>query len=168
MYRKILLPLLFLFFVFSTAQSTDPSPFWQKVRFGGGLGLGFGNNSFNLQLAPSAIYEVNTYFATGFGLQFNYSEFNDDRFLGYGATWLNFFNPIPMVQLSTELEQWRVNLSNDSFGTTLEEDYWLTSLFLGIGYRSNNVTFGIRYDVLYDNDRSLYADPWIPFVRVYF
>ena len=168
MNRKILLLLAFHFFVSSFAQSTNAHPFWEKVRFGGGLGLGFGNNSFNIQLAPSAIYEANTYYATGFGLQFNYAEFNDDRFLGYGATWLNLFNPIPMIQLSTELEQWRVNLSNESFGIPLEENYWLTSLFLGAGYRNNNITFGIRYDVLYDDDRSLYADPWVPFVRVYF
>ena len=31
-----------------------------------------------------------------------------------------------------------------------------------------DVTFGIRYDVLYDSERSIYADPWAPFVRFYF
>ena len=168
MRRNILYLFLLVFTISSYSQSTNQAAFWDNVRYGGGLGLGFGNNSFNLQVSPSAIYEANPYYATGFGLQFNYAEFNDDTFLGYGATWMNFFNPIPMLQLSAELEQWRVNFSNDSFGTTIEENYWLTSLFMGAGYRSNNVTFGIRYDVLYDEDRSIYADPWIPFVRVYF
>lgn len=161
--------ILFLLATFlCNAQQSDPHPFWGKVRYGGGLGLGFGNNSFNLQLAPSAIYEANTYYATGLGLQLNYSKFREDKFLGYGASWMNFFNPVPMIQLSTELEQWRVNLSNDSFGSTIEDNYWLTSLFVGVGYRSNGITFGIRYDVLYDEDRSIYADPWIPFVRFFF
>jgi hypothetical protein len=26
----------------------------------------------------------------------------------------------------------------------------------------------VRYDVLYDNERSVYADPWAPFVRFFF
>ncbi len=150
------------------AQQNNQHHFWSKVRYGGGLGLGFGNNSFNLQLAPSAIYEANTYYSTGMGLQLNYSKFGDDKFVGYGASWMNFFNPVPMVQLSAELEQWRVNLSNDTFGNVVEDNYWLTSLFMGVGYRSNGITFGIRYDVLYDEERSIYADPWIPFIRVFF
>ena len=41
-------------------------------------------------------------------------------------------------------------------------------LFIGAGYRSGNVTFGIRYDVLYDEKKSIYADAWVPFVRVFF
>jgi hypothetical protein len=167
MFHRIAFLVCFIVFV-GNSQQIDPHPFWGKVRYGGGLGLGFGNNSFNLQLAPSAIYEANTYYATGMGLQLNYSKFGDDKFVGYGATWMNFFNPVPMIQLSTELEQWRVNLSNNSFGTSIEDDYWLTSLFLGVGYRSDGVTFGIRYDVLYDEGRSIYADPWIPFIRVFF
>ena len=167
MIRNLIILFLLATFLCS-AQQNDPHPFWGKVRYGGGLGLGFGNNSFNLQLAPSAIYEANTYYATGLGLQLNYSKFRDDKFVGYGASWMNFFNPVSMIQLSTELEHWRVNLSNDSLGTDIEDNYWLTSLFLGVGYRSNGITFGIRYDVLYDEDRSIYADPWIPFVRFFF
>jgi hypothetical protein len=30
------------------------------------------------------------------------------------------------------------------------------------------VTIGARYDVLFDNDRSLYGSAFMPFVRVYF
>ena len=30
------------------------------------------------------------------------------------------------------------------------------------------VTVGIRFDVLYDSNRSLYANEWSPFIRVYF
>ena len=169
MLRKILVPFMLLVFVQGHAQRANQNQFWENVRYGGSLGLGFGSNSFNFQAAPSAIYDVNPYYSTGMGLQLNYAKFGDNKFFGYGATWMNFFNPIPMIQLSTELEQWRVNLSNDSpLVGTLEENYWLTSLFLGAGYTQGNITFGIRYDVLFDDQRSIYADPWIPFVRVYF
>ncbi|MFT5217580.1 MAG: hypothetical protein ACI83H_002720 [Glaciecola sp.] len=41
-------------------------------------------------------------------------------------------------------------------------------LYLGAGYRTGNFTIGIRYDVLYDNEKSIFADPWMPFFRVYF
>ncbi|WP_317197703.1 hypothetical protein [Neotamlana sargassicola] len=35
-------------------------------------------------------------------------------------------------------------------------------------YRSNNVTLGVRYDMLYNNSKSIYANAWMPFIRVYF
>ena len=165
---RIILSLFLLGISYSQAQPLSTDSFWSKVRYGGGLGLGFGNDSFNLQLAPSAIYEVNPYFATGLGLQLNYTQIGDFQFLGYGGTVLGLFNPIQNIQLSTELEQWRINREESLDGAVLEDDYWLTSLFFGLGYRSNNVTFGIRYDVLFDENRSLNVDPWVPFVRVYF
>jgi len=163
--------LTFLFLVttiFCHAQLSNRNSFWENVRYGGGLGLGFGNDSFNLQLAPSAIYDVNPYYSTGLGLQLNYTQFGDRNFLGYGGTLIHLFNPIPSLQLSAELEQWRINFEESLDGGTFEDNYWLTSLFLGAGYRSGNVIVGIRYDVLYDEDQSLNIDPWVPFVRVYF
>ncbi len=149
-------------------QQNDLHPFWGKVRYGGGLGLGFGNNSFNLQIAPNAIYDVNPYFSTGLGLQFNYTQFGDRNFLGYGGSLINLFNPIPGIQVSAELEQWRINFEESLDGGNFEDNYWLTSLFFGVGYRTGNVTVGIRYDVLYDEERSLNVDPLIPFIRVFF
>jgi len=35
----------------------------------------------------------------------------------------------------------------------------MTTLFIGFGSRSGPVSFGIRYDVLYDRNKSIYADP---------
>ena len=68
-----------------------------------------------------------------------------------------------------ELEQLRVNRSFEVVGApNLEDNYWSPALFLGVGYSNRNVTVGIRYDVLYDDEKSIYADPWMPFVRVYF
>ena len=82
---------------------------------------------------------------------------------------MNFFNPIPQIQLSAELEQWRVNRNQVDFGgNTAEINYWTTALFLGIGYTSRNVTVGLRYDVIYDEQRSIYIDPLMPFFRFYF
>jgi len=152
------------------SQNLSPSnDFWSKMRYGGGLGLGFGTNSFNIAVAPSAIYQANDYFAAGVGLSFNYYEFGDSKFTAYGGSLLTLFNPVRPIQLSAELEQLRINRTIESItGSRIEDNYWSPALFFGLGYSNRNVTFGIRYDVLHDSQKSIYADPWMPFVRVYF
>ncbi|MDT0605739.1 alpha-ketoglutarate decarboxylase [Croceitalea rosinachiae] len=150
------------------SQQLSKSDFWQNVRFGGGLGLGFTNGGFNVALSPSGIYQVNENFATGLGLNFNYTKFNNDTFTAYGGSFMNFFNLIPQIQLSAELEQWRVNSNIGLDGADISENYWTTALFLGIGYTSRNVTVGLRYDIIYDDERSIYIDPLMPFIRFYF
>lgn len=147
---------------------TGPSNFWNDVRFGGGLSLGFTNGGFNGAISPSAIYEFNQMFAAGLSLNFNYAKFDNDKLLAYGGSALALFNPIPQLQLSGEFEQLRINRSYDLGTTELKDNYWSPGLFLGIGYSSRNVVFGIRYDVLYDENKSIYANAWMPFVRVYF
>ena len=49
-------------------QDRGRSTFWNQVRFGGGIGLSFGDGFFSGTLAPSAIYEFNSSFAAGIGL----------------------------------------------------------------------------------------------------
>jgi len=152
----------------SFAQQLKPqNEFWRNVRYGGALGFGFGSDSFSIAVAPSAIYQVSEKFATGLSLNFEYSKFGDSEYTAYGGSILNFFNPIPAIQLSAVLEPLRVSTNNSSASMLVDENYWTTALYLGIGYSSRNVTFGIQYDVLHD-DSSIYADPWVPFIRMYF
>ncbi len=151
------------------AQRTSaPSDFWSQVHYGGGVGLGFGSDSFNAQIAPSAIYQVNPYFATGLGASFNYARFGDLKFTAYGGSLLTLFNPIPALQLSAEFEELRVHRDYGDGLPDAVDNYWLPSLFTGIGYSNGPVTVGIRYDLLYDKEKSIYTDPWMPFVRFYF
>ncbi|WP_445385970.1 hypothetical protein ACT6NV_03965 [Robiginitalea sp. IMCC44478] len=100
------------------------------------------------------------------GVSFSSSKFGDDKLLAYGGSLISLFNPIPQLQTSLEFEQLRVRFdyNNDGF----REKYWLPALYAGLGYRSGNVTVGIRYDLLFNENRSLYADPWAPFLRFYF
>lgn len=71
------------------------------------------------------------------------------------------------MQLSVEVEQLRVN---NSFATNSQtnRNFWNTSLFLGAGYRSQNVTVGVRYNVLYKERNNVYAQAYMPFVRIQF
>ncbi|WP_299222980.1 alpha-ketoglutarate decarboxylase [uncultured Psychroserpens sp.] len=153
--------------VFSQVDNSANN-FWDHVRYGGALGLSFGDGFFSGTIAPSAIYEFNSKFAVGVGLNGTYNK-QDDFFRStiIGASTIGLFNPIPELQLSAEFEQLNVNRKFDD--AAFEDDnYWYPALFVGLGYGNGNVTFGIRYDVLYNRNKSIYADPWIPFVRVFF
>jgi len=147
------------------AQKSD---FWNKVRFGGGIGFNFSNGGFNGSIAPSAIYQFNDIFAAGIGANVNYFKFNNQKFWAYGPSAIVLANPIPQIQLSAEIEQLRINSSVQTLGGTIERDFWSPAFFIGAGYRTNFATVGIRYNVLYDNEDSIYLNAWTPFLRVYF
>jgi hypothetical protein len=168
----ILIAILFNFSVFAQQSIPTPSPkseFWQKVRFGGGLGLNIGNNTTSITVAPSAIYDVNQYVSLGLGVQGSYVSYRDSyKSYIYGASLIGLINPIEQVQLSLELEQLRVNTTFDSSLSTPARRNWNTALFLGAGYVANNITIGARYNVLYKQTDNVYGQAFMPFVRVYF
>lgn len=150
-------------------QSQDESKFWDQVRFGGGLGMSFGDDFFSATLAPSAIYQFNSQFSLGVGLNGTYSSLkNNYKSTVLGGSVLSLYNVIPEIQLSAEFEQLNVSRNYDDRLNFEDENYWYPALFVGGGYQTNNITIGIRYDVLYDDEKSIYANAWAPFIRVYF
>ncbi|MGJ8591777.1 MAG: alpha-ketoglutarate decarboxylase [Aquaticitalea sp.] len=153
----------------SQNASANSDDFWKHVRFGGGIGLSVGDGFFSGTLAPSAIYDLNEQFAIGVGLNGTYnSRKNFYTSTIFGGSLIGLFNPIQEIQLSAEFEELNVSRKwEDNLGIA-DENYWYPALFIGAGYRTRNITIGIRYDVLYDRDKSIYADPWAPFVRIYF
>jgi hypothetical protein len=175
-FRSFFVILISLFSNLITAQEENNvidnnNQFWDKVQFGGGLGLGIGSGYTDISVMPSAIYNINEIVAVGVGLQFGYlSSKNYYSSYVYGGSILGLVNPIPEIQLSAELEQIRVNTDYKANNNraSFSEDYWNTALFLGAGYRTGNVTIGGRYDVLFNEKRSLYGSAFMPFVRVYF
>lgn len=171
--KRALFCLLLTLATFSYSQDSTPTTntFWKNVQFGGNIGLGLGNGFFSGALSPNAVYRFNPYVATGAGLNFQYSSSERDNFKStvYGASILGLFNPYEDIQISTEFEQLRVKRSFDQSATsTIDESYWYPALFLGAGYRTGNVTIGIRYDVLYDEDKSIQNQAWMPFIRFWF
>lgn len=152
-----------------TAPTTSKSDFWQHVQFGGGLGLNVGGGFTNIAVAPSAIYNINKYFSAGAGLQASYvSVKNSYNSFNYGASAIGLINPIDEIQLSVELEELKINTSFESALGIPSKHFWNTGLFLGAGYRAQNVTIGARYNVLFNKSDSVYSDAFMPFVRVYF
>ena len=168
--KKIAFLLITLLFVsMSFAQGNSPkSDFWEHVRFGGGIGLSTGNKVFSATLAPSAIYDFDSQFSLGLGLSGTYyTQKNVAKSTILGASIISLYNPITDIQLSGEFEQNYVsrNFTNPIF---IDDTYWIPAFFVGAGYRTNNITIGVRYDLLYDENKSIYANAWAPFIRVYF
>ena len=164
---------ILLFFSLATTAQENKTPFWNNVRYGGSLGLSFGDGFFSGTIAPSAIYKFNNHVALGLGLTANYNNRkNYYKSTILGGRIIGIFYPINELQLSTEFEELHVNRNWDSSWNTQTETYWYPALFLGAGYRIStgriSTAIGIRYDVLYDGDKSVYADPWMPFISVYF
>lgn len=170
-----LLPIVFLFsfkseiFAQEKQEMKTKSDFWQRVQFGGGLGLGFGNGYADIMIAPNAIYNFNDYFSAGLGAQYSYVK-QRDIFTSniYGGSVISLFHPIREIQISTELEQLRVNSRFETVNGTTTRDFWNTALFIGAGYRNENITIGLRYNVLHKDRDYMYVDALMPFVRVFF
>ncbi|MBP8158073.1 MAG: hypothetical protein KAX93_06820, partial [Flavobacterium sp.] len=72
------------------------------------------------------------------------------------------------IQLSLELEEVNVNTTYQSLIGDAKRSFWNTGLYLGGGYRVENVTIGARFNLLFDRDKDIYGDAFMPFVRVYF
>ena len=161
---------LFVASSFSQNSTDNKSDFWENVRYGGGIGLNLGNGFFSGALAPNAIYTFNTYVSAGVGLNFQYSSQRDVfKSTVLGASAIGLFSPYQNLQVSTEFEQLHVSRNFDEqFVNNADDEYWYPALFLGLGYRSGNVTFGVRYDVLYDEGTSIQNQAWMPFVRFWF
>ena len=148
------------------ALAQDANGISDKVHFGGSLGLNIGSGFTNIVVAPSVIYDVNNYFSAGVGLQGSYVKWkNNFESYIYGASLIGVVNPIEQIQLSAELEQLRVNTVYEN---NFKDNFWNTALFLGAGFRTNNVTLGVRYNVLFDDKKSVYNEAFMPFIRVYF
>jgi len=158
----------FLFFILSSilihAQQTKESNFWDNVRFGGGIGLALGNST-NFAITPTAIYDFNDQFSAGISLGYQYASANDFVSNVFSTGVLSLYNPFEGVQISAEFEQLFVNQRLDDFS----DSFSYPALYLGAAYRvSDYVSLGFRYDVLFNNEQSIYTSAISPIVRVFF
>ena len=173
-FKTFLLVIFLMSSITSQAQETNlpkakTGDFWEHVKFGGGLGLSIGNEYTDVTVAPSAIYSFNEHFALGTGLQ--YSRLKQKHYYSsdlYGGSLIGLYNPIEEIQLSLELEEVNVNNQYMDLGGNLKESFWNTGLFIGAGYQEGGVTVGARFNVLFDKNKNVYGDAFMPFVRFYF
>lgn len=148
--------------------------FWDNVRYGGNVGLAFGNRFTNIVVAPQAIYQFTPQVGLGAGLNFSYikQNFNDGFSPDFSSTILGgsliaIANPIEEIQLSMDLEYLNVN-RNFEDPIFRDDNYWVPALFIGAGYSQRGFVVGARYDVLFNEGRSVFNNGIQPFVRVLF
>ena len=158
-------------------QKSKTSTYKRSWSFGGNLGLSFWNGGTDILIAPKAYYNLSPMFLTGFGLTYIYSDYKDDfgkyKQNSFGPSIKGAFRPIPSFQLSAEYEGLQTNGSNTIYflgDNNVKNDYsyWNNALYLGASFVSRNVSFGIRYDILYEVNRSAYSSAWSPFIGFYF
>ena len=156
---------LFLCISFSlTIVSQQKSDFWENVRYGGGFTLGFGSQT-TIGISPSAVYDFKNGFSLGAGLNYIYTEIGAFTTNVYGGSIISLYQiPIIGIQLSGEFEQ-SFATQRDSTGSSSTS---FPALYLGAAYNRGRFAFGFRYDVLYDENKSVYASPFSPIVRFYF
>lgn len=154
--------------LYSQTNFENSPQFFDQVRFGGSLGLGFGSDYFNINIAPKAIYDFNDYFSVGAGLLGAYSNGSNYSAFVYGGSMIGLFRPVQGLQLSAEFQELHVHRDLEYDGADITQKYWYPALFLGIGYTTRHVTVGVRYDVLFEEDKSIYGNAIMPFISVYF
>ncbi|RXP45216.1 hypothetical protein EC396_16135 [Lutibacter sp. HS1-25] len=145
-------------------KAPDFKKFW---NFGGNIGLSFWNGGTDILIGPKAYYNISPKFLTGFGVTYMYSEYKSNvsnyHSNSYGGSVLAAYRPINYIQISAEYEGLQTNYSG-----YFKNEYFSNALFLGISYVARNVSFGIRYDVLYNSNKSIYGSAWNPVIGFYF
>ena len=155
--------LLFILLSIPLITYSQKSDFWEQVQFGGGFTVGFGNQT-TIGISPSAIYNFDNGFALGAGLNYLYSEINDFSTSVYGASLISLYQTKIGVQLSGEFD-YNFAKQQDQFNSVNSN---FPALHLGIAYNQGRFAVGIRYDVLYNERKSVFASPFSPIVRFYF
>ncbi|SNR73671.1 hypothetical protein SAMN06265371_110115 [Lutibacter agarilyticus] len=139
----------------------------KKWSFGGSVGLSFWNNGTDILIAPKAFYNISPIVITGVGLTYIYSDYKTSFYTyksnSYGGSIFFAARPIEFIQISAEYE----GLQTSRRGN-FDEDYWNNSIYLGLSFVSGPVSFGVRYDVLFDSDRSPYSSAINPVIGFYF
>jgi long-subunit fatty acid transport protein len=144
-------------------QKTD---FWEHVRYGGGFAMSFGTQT-TIGISPSAVYGFDNGFSLGAGLAYTYREIGSVTTNVYGGSLISLYQiPKVGVQLSGEFEQSFAKQKNGANSSIFNSNF--PALYLGAAYNKGRFAIGFRYDVLYDENKSVYASPFSPIVRFYF
>lgn len=160
--KKILIIVLAII-CYSQTRAQQNNFSWENVSYGGGITLGFGSGT-TIGLSPNSIYNFGNGFSAGLGIGYLYSEFDDFSTSAFNISAISLYQTSYDILLSAELEQYFAT-QKDSFG---EFSTNFPALHLGIAYNLGKFALGIRYDVLYNENKSIFASPISPIMRFYF
>ncbi|CAN0600756.1 unnamed protein product, partial [Ectocarpus sp. 12 AP-2014] len=124
----------------------------------------------NISLSPNLIYNVSDNFSLGAGVQGSYNSIkNVQKTTTFGANVIGQYNLSKKLMSLLEFAQLKVNTKQETPTGEIKDDFWESALFVGAGYNINNkISIGAKFNVLYDDDESVYSSPIIPFVNITF
>jgi hypothetical protein len=143
----------------------------ERMYFGGNMALQLGTLTF-IEVSPLAGIMITEKFSTGLGSTYQY--FNDRRFVGgnnhiYGGRIFARYNVFQKIFAYSEFESLNLDLFNQRSEQFNRE--WVPAFFVGGGYftptgNRGGVNFSLLYNLMHDNRRSPYNEPFV--VRVGF
>lgn len=154
--------------VFSQVAIGTPTAETNKWTFGGGLGVGFGSNSyFNLQVAPRVGYRLTNDLEAGLigSVSWQTSDFYKSTMFGFGP-FVNYYFARSFF-VSGNLQHFFINYEDKYYD--FKDNQQETALYLGGGYMQqigNNsfMQIGLMYNVLYKENSSVFSGGLIPSV----
>lgn len=153
---------------FSQIAVGTPTSETNRWTFGGGLGVGFGSNSyFNLQVAPRVGYRLTNDLEAGVigSVSWQTSDFYKSTMFGAGP-FVNYYFARSFF-VSGNLQHFFVNYQDKFYD--FKSNQQETALYLGGGYMQqigNNsfLQLGLMYNVLYKENSSIFSGGLIPTV----
>ncbi|PKA96416.1 hypothetical protein B0O79_0051 [Flavobacteriaceae bacterium MAR_2009_75] len=141
----------------------------KRLKFGCGFGLSFVGGT-NIGLSPNLMYAVSNKMSIGVGLQGNYTAIKDiQSTTTIGANIIGQYSPIPKLTTLLEFAELNVNTKQETVTGDIKDNFWESILFVGAGLNiTNKIALGVKYNVLYKEDESVYTSPIIPFVNITF
>ncbi|WP_435525329.1 hypothetical protein [Chryseobacterium indoltheticum] len=151
---------------FSQVAVGTPTAEPNKWTFGGGLGVGFGSNSyFNLQVAPRVGYRLTNDLEVGLigSVSWQTSDFYKSTMFGFGP-FVNYYFARSFF-VSGNLQHFFINYEDKYYD--FKNNQQETALYLGGGYMQqigNNsfMQIGLMYNVLYKENSSVFSGGLIP------
>ena len=136
------------------------------------LGVGFGLNfvgATNISLSPNLSYKVSDKVSFGVGIQGSYSSIkNLQNTTTFGGNLIGIYSPVNKLSLLLEFVELNVTTKTETPPAT-KDSYWDSALFVGAGFNiTSKISVGAKYNVLYDENKSVYTSAIIPFVNITF
>lgn len=139
-----------------------------KLRVGGGVGLGFGNNDyFALSVNPNIGYMLTPQLEGGLTLGYQYSKWANVKSNLFGVGPYLTLYPVEGLFLRSRYEYFTGNFKIKGSPESVNRDE--NALWLGGGYGSSGkVAFyaGAEYNVLWKKEKSMFSNGFRPIVGV--
>jgi len=141
----------------------------KRLKFGVGFGLNFVGGT-NINLSPNLMYSLSDKVAIGAGIQGSYSAIKDlQNTTTFGGNLLFQFNPSKRILTLLEYVGLNVTTKTETLTEESKDTYWDSALFIGAGINiTEKIAVGAKYNMLYNEDKSVYTSPILPFVNISF